>query len=149
MDFKGVIRSRRVFRDFLDAPIPEGAVERVIDSGRRAPSAGNTHGREFVLLEGADQTRRLWDVTLPPSARRSFAWPGLLSAPAVVLPVISPDAYLSRYGESDKAATGLGESRDAWPVPYWYVDGRWTVMAMLLAAGEEGLGVLFLGLVDR
>jgi nitroreductase len=73
----------------------------------------------------------------------------LLQAPVLVLPVVAPDAYAARYAEADKASTGLGGSVAAWPVPYWFVDGGMAVDAMLLAAGEEGLGAVFFGLFDR
>ena len=64
----------------------------------------------------------------------------------VVVPVIDPDAYVERYAEGDKAATGLGEGADAWSVPYWWVDGGMAVHGLLLAAVYAGLGALFFGL---
>ena len=51
--------------------------------------------------------------------------------------VADPDAYVQRYGESDKAHTSLGEGRDAWPVPYWTVDASMAAMVILLAAEDE------------
>jgi nitroreductase len=53
---------------------------------------------------------------------------------------------VARYAEPDKVATGLGESADAWPVPYWTVDTSFAAMLMLLAAVDEGLGALFFGI---
>ena len=47
--------------------------------------------------------------------------------------------------EPDKASTGLGASEDAWPTPYWTVDASMSVMTMLLAAEDAGLGALFFG----
>lgn len=149
MDFEAVVRSRRMCRDFLDRPVPRATVDGIIDLARRAPSAGHAQGREFVVLDGEGQTSRLWDLTLPPSRRPGFPWPGLLEAPVLVLPTVSRQAYLSRYSEPDKAGTGLGQSTDAWRVPYWYVDGGCAVMTMLLAASAAGLGALFFGLFDN
>ena len=57
----------------------------------------------------------------------------------------SPDAYVARYGESDKEASGLGAGPEAWPVPYWYGDAAMGVMAVLLAAVDAGLGACILG----
>ena len=73
------------------------------------PSAGKAQGWHLVVLEGAD-TARFWDVTLPPERRSGFAWPGLLDAPVIALPLADPEAYVRRYGEPDKAASGLGRS---------------------------------------
>jgi nitroreductase len=129
--------------------VDPSVLERVLDAARRAPSAGNTQALDLVVLSGAEETARYWDVALPVGpAREGFRWQGLLEAPVLVLPVVAPDAYAARYAEADKAATGLG-SVEAWPVPYWFVDGGMAVQAMLLVAAEEGLGALFFGLFDR
>ena len=85
----------------------------------RAPSAGHSQGLDLVVLTG-DDVVRYWSVTLPDPA--GFRWQGLLRAPVLVVPVVSPAAYADRYSEPDKAAAGLG-SVEAWPVPYWWVDG--------------------------
>lgn len=132
-------------RAFQDTPIPGDVVRRVLRAGLRAPSAGNTQGTDLLVLDGPDETARYWDVTLPQARRERFAWPGLLRAPVLVIPVASPDAYVARYGEPDKARSGLGAGPDAWPVPYWYVDAAFLAMLIQLAAVDEGLGSLFFG----
>lgn len=136
-------------RAFDGRPVDPATVDRLLDGARRAPAAGNTSGRAFVVLEGAE-TGRYWDVTLPPERRRAFAWPGLLRAPVLVLILTSPAAYVARYAEPDKAGQGaLGEAEGAWPVPYWHVDGGMGVMALLLGAVDAGLGACFFGLFDQ
>jgi nitroreductase len=135
-------------RAFERRPVPPDVVDGLLDLARRAPSAGNTQAWAFVVLEGA-QTARLWELTLPADRRGSFGWPGLLDAPVVVLPLVSPGAYVDRYGEPDKRTTGLGEGQSAWPVPYWWVDGGMAVQTLLLAAVDAGLGALFYGLFDE
>ena len=67
----------------------------------------------------------------------------------VVVPVAVPGAYVARYGEPDKAASGLGRGADAWPVPFWLVDTAFATMTLLLAATDAGLGALFYGLFGR
>jgi nitroreductase len=134
-------------RAFLPEPVPAAVLDRVLDAGRRAPSAGNSQGWAFLVLEGPEQTGAYWDVTFPDrAARGAFAFPGLFDAPVLVLPLANADAYVARYAEPDKASTGLGESTDAWPVPYWTVDTSFAAMLMLLAAVDEGLGALFFGI---
>ena len=120
------------------------ALERLVALANRAPSAGKTQGWHLVALEG-EQTAVFWDVALPAMRRGSFKWQGLLEAPVILLPFADPKAYVDRYGEPDKAATGLGAGPDAWPVPYWTVDASMSVMTLLLAAEDEGLGALFFG----
>jgi len=60
-----------------------------------------------------------------------------------------PGAYVERYAEPDKAATGLGEGAERWPVPYWTVDASFAAMLIQLAAIDAGLGVLFFGPFDH
>lgn len=131
-------------RTFDGRPVPPALLEELVDLASRAPSAGKTQGWHLVVLEGPG-TARFWDATLPPERRAGFAFPGLLQAPVLGLAVAEPEAYVTRYGEADKAATGLGAGPDAWPVPYWTVDASMAVMTFLLAAEEAGLGALFFG----
>ena len=130
-------------RAFRADPIPHEILAAVVGAGRRAPSAGNSQGFAFVVLEGPEQTARYWNVTL--ADRDSFGFPGLLAAPALVLALAHPQAYVDRYAEPDKASTGLGEGADRWPVPYWTVDAAFAAMLIQLAAIDAGLGVLFFG----
>lgn len=148
MELRDAVRARRMVRAFARRPVPRATVDDLIDLARRAPSAGNTQPWHFVVLEG-EETARLWDVTLPLPRREAFRWSGLLDAPVVVVPVVDPGAYASRYAEDDKRATGLGDGPGAWSVPYWWVDGGMAVHGLLLAAVDAGLGALFYGLFDH
>jgi nitroreductase len=149
VELADALRRRRMVRAFRPDPLPAGALDRILDAGRRAPSAGNSQGWAFVVLEGPEQTARYWDTTLPAERRHAFPWPELLRAPALVIPCARPDAYVARYAEADKAQTGLGTGAGAWPVPYWFVDTGMAAMAMLLAAVDEGLGACFFGLFEH
>jgi nitroreductase len=129
-------------REFDPArPVSDELLERLVDLAARSPSAGKTQGWHLVVLRGA-QTSRFWDVTLPVPARAGFAWPGLLAAPVIALPLADPQAYLTRYAEPDKQFTGWGGSTARWSAPYWTIDAAMAVMTLLLAAQAEGLGTL-------
>jgi nitroreductase len=137
-------------RSFSGAAVPPEVLDRVLELACTAPSAGNTGGWDAVVLAGAEQTAAFWDSTTTADWReRSRRWPGLALAPVVVALFVHPDAYLARYREPDKRASGLGDDAlggdAAWPVPYWFVDGGMAAMVMLLAAGDAGLGACFLG----
>jgi nitroreductase len=131
-------------RTFEAGPVAPALLDELVDLAARAPSAGKTQGWHLVVLEGP-LTALFWDATLPAERRPGFAFPGLLTAPVIAVPVAEPDAYVARYAEADKAATGLGAGPDAWPVPYWTVDASMAVMTFLLAAEQAGLGALFFG----
>jgi nitroreductase len=134
-------------RSFRPDPVDPLIVDSLVDLAARAPSAGKTQGWHLVVLEGAD-TSVFWDITLPPARRDRFGFPGLLAAPVVALPLADPGAYVARYAEADKQATGLGTGVEAWPVPYWTVDTSMAVMTLLLAAEDAGLGALFFGVFN-
>ncbi len=136
-------------RSFTRAYVDADVLDRILDAGRRAPAAGNTDGRAFLVLEG-DEVFRYWDVTLPAGPRRDgFRWQGLLRAPVLVLPCASADAYVARYAEDDKAATGLGAGADRWATPYWTVDAAFAAMRVLDACVDERLGACLFGLFDH
>ena len=136
-------------RAFAADPVDAELVDDMLDRARRAPSAGNSQSVEFLVLEGLEQTERYWDVTLPTDRRAGFRWPELLIAPVIIVVWVDPTAYLSRYSEPDKIAGELGESVEAWSVPYWWVDGGAAVMTMLHGAVDRGLGALFFGLFEH
>jgi nitroreductase len=147
LEFADAVRARRMVRSFRREPLDPSFVDELIDLATRAPSAGKSQGWHFAVLEG-EQTKVFWDATLSPERRTSFAWPGLLDAPVIVLPFADPQMYLARYAEPDKQRSGLGSSSDDWPAPYWTIDTSFAVMTLLLAATDRGLGSLFFGVFE-
>lgn len=146
MELSEAVRARRMVRSFAPRPVLPGVVAELLQDALRAPSAGNTRGTAWVVLEGAAQTARYWDATTTPSWRgTSERWPGLSRAPIVAVSLTSPAEYVRRYGEEDKHGSGLGDSAAAWPVPYWFGDAAFGVMTLLLGATGAGLGACFLG----
>lgn len=142
--FAAVVRRRRMTRAFEARPVPADVLDELVELASWAPSAGKTQGWHLVVLEGAE-TSRFWDITLPVMRRGAFRWQHLLDAPVIALPLADPRAYTTRYAEPDKRATGLGQSTDNWPVPYWTVDASMSVMTILHGAEAMGLGALFFG----
>ncbi len=131
-------------RNFDPRPIDPEVIDRLLAAALRAPAAGNAQGRDFVVLEGPEQTAGYWEAVTDADWRdRSSRYPGLSKAPVVVLPYVDPQAYADRYAEPDKAGSGSDPNR--WPVPFWLVDGAFAVMTLLLGAGDADLGAAFLG----
>ena len=149
MEFVDTVRQRRMVRAFTDEPVDPGVVDQLCDLARRAPSAGHSQGTAFLVLDQPEVVGRYWDTTLAPHRRASFRWPGLLKAPVLVLVAVRPEAYTDRYAETDKAATGLGEGIEAWPVPYWWVDAGAAAEHLLLGAVDAGFGACLFGLFDH
>ena len=147
VEFDEVIRRRRMVRSFSTEAVDRATVDQILHAALRAPSAGNTAGTAWVVLEGPAQTAVYFDATTDAGwrDRHPARAEGLRRAPVVLLAYASPDAYVDRYSEQDKAASGLGAGVEAWPVPYWVGDAAFGVMAVLLAAVDAGLGACVLG----
>ena len=69
--------------------------------------------------------------------------PWISRAPAHIVLCVSEEAYHRRYQMADKVDDEGNEIE--WPIPYWWVDIGASLMAVLLAAVDEGLGAGFLG----
>jgi len=108
MELHEAIRRRRMVRSFSAEPIDHDTVHLLVDDALRSPTAGNTKGVAWIVLEG-DRTALYWSSTTTDGWRRtSRRWPGLSRAPVAALCLSSPAAYLARYGEPDKARSRLG-----------------------------------------
>jgi nitroreductase len=144
MELAEALRTRRMTRNFSGRPLGRDVVDRLVGAALRAPSAGNTQVREFVVLEGGPQTALYWEATTDQAWRaRSGRFEGMSRAPAIVLPFTDPEAYIARYREPDKARRDAEEVE--WVVPFWFVDLAFATMALLLSATDLGIGAGFLG----
>lgn len=145
MELAEAIARRRMTRRFEPRSLDGEALDGLLAAALRAPSAGFAQGVELLVLTAEPARRQFWELNSSPEWRSSAVQaPGLLAAPAIVVPVADPGAYLARYGAPDKAGSGLaGLAVQAWPVPYWIVDAAFAVMSLLLAATGAGLGSLF------
>jgi nitroreductase len=144
MEFSDVVRRRRMVRSFSGAPVPADVLDHLLDSALRGPSAGNTGGWDAVVLSGPAEMARLWEATTTTDWRASSRrWAGLSQAPVAVVLFADPEAYTARYGQPDKAGSGL--DHDDWPVPYWFIDTGFPALLLLLGAVDAGLGGCFLG----
>jgi nitroreductase len=143
MEFNEVVRRRRMVRNYLPDPVDAGTVGRIVSAGVRAPSAGFTQGQSFVVVTEPERRQRLADLAGEADyVARGFD-PWISRAPVHIVVCVSEQAYHDRYREPDKIDADGNEI--AWPVPYWWVDAGASMMAILLAAVNEGLGAGFLG----
>lgn len=144
MDIFEALAARSMTRAFTGVPPTRQTIDSLLYAATRGPSAGNTSSVEVLVLQG-DEVTSYWNITLPEERRVTFPWPGLLRAPVLLIPTVDPADYVERYGEPDKRRTGLGESSDAWHVPYWWVDGGAAVENILLVAAALAEGACFFG----
>jgi nitroreductase len=147
VEFRDVLARRRMVRHYLDRPVDPAVVERVLAAGLRAPSAGYSQGYAVLVLDQPEQRERFWAVTEVDQTTAS--WPaetkaGVMRAPVLAVALSCKRVYLDRYAAADKGWTDRDEAR--WPVPYWHVDTGMVALLMLLAAVDEGLGALLMGI---
>jgi nitroreductase len=130
-------------REFTDDPLDPQLLDELLDTARRAPSAGYSQGVHFVVLTG-EAVPSFWKTT---DAEAWFAekQEGVLRAPVIVLPIADPGAYTSRYSEADKAGHGLDDAAN-WPVPFWLTDTAMAVQNLLLLVEARRLGALYFGI---
>lgn len=127
-------------RRYTSRPVPPEQLDRIISAALRAPSAGNAQGQSLVVVTDPDLRVALAVAAGEPDYVSRGYDPWISTAPVLIAICVSPDRYRLRYAEPDK-----GGSDRSWTVPYWYVDGGATLMALLLAAVDEGLAAGFLG----
>ncbi len=146
MELSDAVRNRRIVRAFSDRPVPAELLDDVLAQALSAPTAGNSHGVDFVVLRGARETAMFWQATTTEDWwQRNPRRAGMRSAPVVLLPVSGPPPYLARYALEDKARSGL-DRPEAWPIPFWFTDAAFATMIVLLRAVDAGLGAAFVGI---
>jgi nitroreductase len=122
METWDAIRARRNVRLYTDRPIADADLERILEAGRRAPSASNRQPWAFVVTNDRDQLRELGTV-----------WRGAGHLPnaaaAIVLTLNEPDQ--ERYRLMDQY--DLGQA----------------TMAMALVATDLGIGSGHSAIGDR
>ena len=142
MEFRDVLRRRRMHRAFLPDPIPEEQIARITAVIRHSPSGGFSQGGSIVVVTDAElrlEIAREFTSNHPDAAESYIA-----AAPVHLVIAANEGLYHARYHEPDKlAATGGVEL--SWPVPYWFVDAGALMMAVLMAAIDEGLASAFIG----
>src|ERR1700733_6391939 len=125
VEFEDAVLRRHMVRSFATTPVDRAVVDRIGRQGLRSPTAGNTGGTAWIVLEGPEQTARYFDATTDAAWRSDHPrWhAGLRRAPVVLLAYASSALYVDRYAEPDKAGAAgdaaLGQGPEHWPVPYW------------------------------
>ncbi len=146
MDFFTAIRERRSCRSFLDDPIDEAVLEKIIEAGTWAPSPMNAQPWEFIVITGPE-----WKERIFAEAERCRQWAlstsgwkwldkyrveFLKTAPVLVVIV------------GDPKKTGVDQFLEDGSAGYQYACAA-AVQNMMLAAQALGIGSLWFTLFDR
>ena len=113
METWDALTARRNVREYSDKEIPDAVLNRILEAGRRAPSASNTQPWDFVVVKGRERLQELAKV---------WQGAGHVARSAATIAVVTP------VPENDRRAQlnhfDLGQA----------------TMAMMLAAADEGVG---------
>ena len=83
-------------RSYEPEPVPREAIERIVRSVRRGPSAGFSQGLRLVIVTEAERRHRLAEIV------GEVSW--VENAPALVVVCVREDDYHDRYRRPDKLA---------------------------------------------
>jgi nitroreductase len=127
VELREILARRRMVRAYATDPVPRDAIERIVSTVRRAPSAGFSQGQRLLVV--TEQPTRAAIAEL----MGSFQWVG--EAPVLIVVGVREQDYHDRYTKPDKLVDGR---EIEWPVPYWHFDAGAAAMLILLAAIDEG-----------
>lgn len=142
MEFRELLKRRRMVRHYDAEPIPRETLERIVATVRRAPSAGFSQGQRLLVI---DDPVLLAQMAAIEDDAPEGTEPWFRSAPAHVLVLTREADYHERYTKEDKLHDG---EEIVWPVPFWHVDAGAALMLVLLGAVDEGLGAAVYGVVS-
>jgi len=136
MDFSEILRRRRMVRSYLPDAVTPDAIDRIVATVRRAPSAGFSQGHRIVVVTEPSTRAELARLAGEEEyvAAGGQAW--ISAAPVHLFVGVREESYHERYRRPDKLRDG---AEIDWPVPYWYVDAGALFMLLQLAALDEGL----------
>ena len=118
MDTRDAILSRRNVRDFADRPIPQEALDWILEAGRRSPSASNWQPWDFVVVTEREQLERL---------ARVWEWGGHVARATAAIALVGPIPEDEFW--RDRLHYDLGQA----------------TMSMAIAAADLGIGICHAG----
>jgi nitroreductase len=124
MDFFEAVTNRRSIRTYKNQPLTPDLLNKVLDAGIAAPSAGNAQPWAFVVAEQENTRQAL--------AKAAYGQKSLTEAFAVIVVCADEKAAEDAYGPRGKTL-------------YCYQDTAAAVENMLLAACALGLGTCWVG----
>lgn len=143
MEFMDVVRKRRMVQNFTEEPVAEEVLRRMVATAQRVPSAGFSQGVVFVTVTDPATRQEIARLGGEVQYVAGGFDPFISRAPVQIVICTSEQIYHDRYNEPDK--TDADGNEIAWPVPYWHTDAGCSLMLVLLAAVNEGLGAAFIG----
>jgi 5,6-dimethylbenzimidazole synthase len=147
--FVKLLTWRRDVRHFLDTPLPEGAIERLLALACLAPSVGLSQPWRFVLVENTSRRQAIRENFLAANAAALAAYHGdraALYAKLKLAGLETAPVHLAVFAEPDPLQGAmLGRRTMPETVAYSVVTAIHTVW---LAARAEGIGMGWVSILD-
>jgi nitroreductase len=124
MEFNELIQKRQSVREYLEAPVPEDKLNRILETARLAPSGGNRQQWKFVVVKEAKRRQQLMEA--------ANNQPMVGQAPIVIATVALDPVRMMLCD-----------------VPSYAVDLAIATEHMVLAAANEGLAACWIGAFNQ
>jgi len=93
MDLLELIKTRSSIRTFIDKPVEDGKIAKILEAGRWAPTSGNKQPWRFLVVRDK-QKQAEFDPR--------FHQPWILNAPAIIIVLAAPFDTWEKYDELDQ-----------------------------------------------
>ena len=131
--FMDLVQKRRSIRNYRPDPVPREMIESCVEAARLAPSASNTQGRRFFVVEGELKNRLVKEAMGGVVVPNRFA----SGAPVIVALAMKLDIVTHRLGAGIKR------------IDYHLIDAGIAGEHFVLRAAELGLGTCWIGWFDK
>lgn len=132
------IRTRRSIRKFSDRPVPDELLNRVLEAAQAAPSWANLQCWRFVVVRDKRTRERISELSY---VEEFFATHGYRTNPAQQALAQAPVVIVAC---ADPARSGT-----LWDQNYYLTDLGIACENLLLAAHDQGLGSVFVGVFQE
>ena len=138
MDIFEAIKTRRSIRRFLDTPLEDGKLQKILESVRMSPSWANFQCWRFLVVKDRVTREKISELSYvesffaPLGYKANPAKKGLGEAPVVIVACADPS-----------------QSGVIWDQHYYMTDLGIAAQTLMLSARALGLGTVFVGVFDE
>jgi len=144
MELMEAIKGRRSIRKYRPDPVPEEALQTVLEAAKWAPSWSNTQCGRLVVIRDKDTKSKLADTLKGIKAGRTNPADGAVRTAPVVIAACAELGVTGYYRDEsgeNKLATDKGEA--------WFMfDVALAMQHISLTAHSLGLGTVHIGLLE-
>jgi nitroreductase len=157
MDLYQAIHARRSIRKFSSTPIPDDALERMINAMRAAPSGKNAQPWRFIVVKEPETRKRISEIcTFFTSSGREISQGWIADAPVIFVVCGNPAEAFVKFHQSDRVIIAdlkyLEETQKEVHVDWesgLLIDLTIPMDHLTLAAVAEGLGGCWVAGLDE